>query len=103
MQKKFANEWVTDKGKVYRFDDVHCLLSYTKTNNSKGTAYINDYTGKKEFAKANEMFFVKSSELKAPMGGNVAAFVEKTDADEFVKNNQGTALLWEEVKREMQR
>ena len=100
MQKKFANEWITDKGKVYRFDDVHCLLSFRKTDNSKGNAFINDFTGKKEFAKANEMSFVKSAEIKAPMGGNVAAFVDKADADEFVKSNQGTGLSWKEVEKE---
>lgn len=103
MQKKFANEWVTDKGKVYRFDDVHCLLRFRKTGNSKGAAYINDFAGKKEFAKADEMFFVKAAEIKAPMGGSVAAFADEADADAFEKNNQGTALSWQEVEREMKK
>lgn len=101
MDKKFACEWVTDKNKVYRFDDLHCMVSFRKTNNSKGTAYINDFTNRKELVKATKLFFVKSEELKAPMGGNIAAFVDKAEADAFAKNNQGKSLSWEEVEKEM--
>lgn len=101
IQKEFANEWVTDKGKVFHFDDMHCLLSFRKNDKSKGTAYINDYTEKKELVKASEMFFVKSEELKAPMGGHVAAFADKTAADEFAKNSKGESLSWQQVEDEM--
>lgn len=97
MQKKFANEWVTDKGKVYRFDDLHCLLSFRKTDKSNGTAYINDYTEKQEFVKANDMFFVESKEINAPMGGHIAAFGDKVAAGEFAKNNNGQVLSWQQV------
>lgn len=98
MQKKFANEWVTDKGKVYHFDDVHCLLNFRKTDKSNGTAYINDFTEKKELLTAGDLFFVKSLELNAPMGGHFAAFESKASADDFLKNNKGEILSWQEVE-----
>ena len=99
IQKKFASEWVTDKGKVYHFDDVHCLLSFRKTDKSNGTAYINDFTEKKELLTAGNLFFVKSLELNAPMGGHFAAFESKASADDFLKNNKGEILSWQEVER----
>jgi len=99
MQKKFANEWVTDKGKVYRFDDLHCLLSFRKTNKSNGTAYINDFTEKQEFVKAENLFFVESKAINAPMGGHIAAFTNKAAADEFAKNNNGQVLSWQQVEQ----
>jgi copper chaperone NosL len=101
MQKRFANEWVTDKGKVFRFDDVHCLLSFRKTNESSGTAYINDFTEKMELVKADELFFVKSNELKTPMGGHIAAFTDKATSDEFAKNNAGQTLSWQQVEQDL--
>jgi copper chaperone NosL len=99
MDKKFGSEWVTDKGKIYRFDDVHCLLSFKKNDNSKGTAYITDYTGNKELNKAVDLFYVKSEDLKTPMGGKMAAFVNKGVAEEFVKGNNGQLLLWQQVEK----
>jgi copper chaperone NosL len=94
MQKKFANEWVSDKGKVYRFDDLHCLMNFRKTDKSNGTAYVNDFLEKKELTKASELVFVKSEALKAPMGGDIAAFADKADAEEFLKNNKGEIVDW---------
>jgi len=98
MQKKFANEWVTDKGKIFHFDDLHCLLSFRKTDKSNGTAYINDFTGKKELVKADELFFVESEEINAPMGGHVAAFTEKVSAGNVAKKSNGKTLSWKEVE-----
>lgn len=101
MQKKFANEWVTDKGKVSRFDDVHCLLSFRKTDKSNGAAYVNDFMEKQEFVKATDLYYVKSEELKTPMGGHVAAFIDKTSAEEFAISSKGENLLWQQVGGEL--
>jgi copper chaperone NosL len=98
MEKKFANEWVTAKGKVYRFDDIHCLISFRKTDKSEGTTYINDFAGKKELNKASDLFYVRSEELKTPMNGKVTAFIDKTVAEEFAKKNNGENLSWNEVE-----
>lgn len=103
MEKKFANEWVTDKGKVFHFDDLHCLQSFRKTNESNGTAYINDYNSKKELIKAGEMFYLKSEEFKTPMGGNVAAFIDKASVDVFLRNHAGKSLSWSVVENEMKK
>jgi copper chaperone NosL len=100
MDKKFACEWITDKGKVYKFDDVHCLLSFRKANNNKGTAYINDFTANKEFAKASDLYYVKSDDLKTPMNGNVAAFLNEASQNGFLTNHSGTKLSWSEVEKE---
>ena len=102
MQKKFANEWVTEKGKVFRFDDVHCLLSFRKTDKSSGTAYINDFTEKNDFVKAPTLFYVKSEDLKTPMGGHTAAFADKALAEEFAAKNKGQLLSWQQLEAALQ-
>ncbi|MEJ7830288.1 MAG: nitrous oxide reductase accessory protein NosL, partial [Segetibacter sp.] len=100
MDKRFANEWVTDKSKVLKFDDVHCLVVFLKTNNSKGTAYINDYSGK-GFFKATEMFFVNAQSLKSPMIGNIAAFTNLAAMTKVLSEQSGKKLSWNEVQQEM--
>lgn len=101
MDNKFANEWITDKGKIFKFDDVHCLLSFRKTDKSKGAAFINDYNGKKELINANKLLLVKSDVLKAPMGGHIAAFVDRSSAEEFLKSNAGIVLSWQQLDEEV--
>lgn len=99
MDKKFACEWVTTKGKVFRFDDTHCLLTYTKMSDSKGQAYLNDFSGNAELVKANELFFVNAAAIKAPMGGTIAAFADKHTAESFSQTNNGTIVPWEAVEK----
>jgi copper chaperone NosL len=103
MDKRFANEWVTDKSKVYRFDDVHCLVAFSTTNDSKGTAYINDYTGSKELVKATEMLYVQSPDFKSPMGGNIAAVTNTTAIQQVLIDKSGKQLDWDQVQKEMKK
>ncbi len=103
MDKRFANEWVTEKNKVFRFDDVHCLLAFRIKNGSKGSVYINDYSVSNELVKATDMFFVRAQDLKSPMGGNVAAITNKASAEELLRNHPGRILLWSEVENEMKK
>ena len=51
--------------------------------------------------KANDLFFVNSTVLKAPMGGNVAAFTDQAAAENFAGTNQGTLLSWEAVEKNL--
>jgi len=103
MEKRFTNQWVSDKGKVFRFDDMHCLAEFRKTNTSKGNAYINDYTGAKEFTNATEMFFVYSPNFKSPMGGNIAAFSNEADMQKVLNEQNGKQLNWNEVQQQMKK
>ncbi len=47
---------VTKKGKVYKFDDVHCLLSFTKAKMIEETQvkdiYLADFAGNHSLVKA---------------------------------------------------
>jgi copper chaperone NosL len=103
MDKRFATEWVTDKNKVFRFDDVHCMIYFLKTNHSNGVAYINDYAGNIEFAKASDMHFVQSEHLNSPMGGNVSAFTNHTSMQKIMNEKNGKYLSWQEVQQLMNR
>jgi copper chaperone NosL len=97
MDNKFACEWVTDKGKAFRFDDLFCLKSHISVNDLKGNAYVNDFKGKSELMPAENAVFIKTEQLKSPMGGNVAAFAQKTDAVELLSNHNGQQLSWQQV------
>lgn len=100
VDKKFAAEWVSEKGKVERFDDLKCLLSYTKNNHQAGVAYINDFGGASELIPAHQLFFVESNVIKAPMGGEVAAFKNQAVAKDFADLNNGKQLVWQQIVNE---
>jgi copper chaperone NosL len=97
MDKKFSCEWVTDKGKVFRFDDLFCLKSHITANHLKGNAYVNDFKGRSELMPAENALLIRTENLKSPMGGNLAAFAGKTDAADFLRSNNAEQLSWQQV------
>lgn len=85
--RNFGAEIITNKGKVYKFDDTHCLATFRKENiDSKIVkhVYFVNFLDPHNFIDADHVFLLKSSELHSPMGGNTAAF----DSEEKLKITQ---------------
>lgn len=97
VDKRFAAEWVTDKGKVFRFDDIGCFRNFRKLENAKGAAYLNDYNGKQSLVKAENLYYLFSTKIKAPMGGNTVAFISKEERDSMVSVLAGNPVTWSEI------
>lgn len=82
---KFGGEIVTKKGKVYKFDDAHCIANFlerrgVELSDISKTLFV-DYNGSDKFIEVKDAEFVISSQLKSPMGGNAAAFRNKQAAE----------------------
>ncbi len=100
---RFGAEVITGKGKVFKFDDEHCLKSFLKepaNNKDKfNTVYFVDFSGDHSLVPAKASFFLKSDSLRSPMGGNVAAFANR-DSLQIVENNYpGTEVTWDQLTR----
>jgi copper chaperone NosL len=84
VEPKFGAEIVTKKGKVYKFDDTHCIAVFlerrgVELSNIYKTLFV-PYNGG-EFIEVSSAEFVVSSQLKSPMGGNAAAFKNAAEAE----------------------
>jgi copper chaperone NosL len=100
---RFGSEIVTKKGKIYKFDDAHCMLDFLKTKDIKSSEikniYITNYSGSHRLMDVNNALLLKAEELRSPMGGNLAAFDNKDSQLAVQKKISGTVLLWNELIR----
>lgn len=96
----YAAEWITDKGKVFKFDDIHCLQGYLKDNTAtaQGSAWFMDFAHPGQFIPAEKALLLQSDELKSPMGGNTAAFSSETERDATMQKFGGQPKTWEGIK-----
>ncbi|MBY0436274.1 MAG: nitrous oxide reductase accessory protein NosL, partial [Cyclobacteriaceae bacterium] len=90
------------KGKVYKFDDFNCFLNfyhsgYEETNNFQHRLVV-DYSQPGKLIDATNGFYVKSSAIRSPMDGQVAAFETSEKMNEFKKQWKGIYLGWGEVQ-----
>lgn len=95
---KFAAELITSKGRIYKFDDILCMMKYTKDNKEKTVSsvfYISEFIGDNHFIPAETAVFVKGENIKSPMGGHSAAFSNKDSADTFASKFEAQTTNWE--------
>lgn len=105
MEPKFAGEIINNNGKVFKFDDAHCVAEYLqdgqiKQEDVKMVVFTN-FNQPEDFLQTNNAWFVKSASLKSPMNGNVAAFPDKATAEAEAKSLQGEAGSWEEIMKKL--
>jgi len=100
---QFGGEIITVKGKVYKFDDLHCLMAFLKegsvaTNNIRDIYAVN-FSGSHNLIKADEnLLLYKSDLLHSPMNGNIAAFDNRDSlAVTMNKFKGGMPLNWDEL------
>lgn len=101
VDPKFGGELITKKGKVYKFDDLNCMIRFMKT----GTLAENEISKKvvinsqkvNDFIDVNKAVFFTGDEVRSPMGSNTLAFASQQEAEKFKGQQPGTFLKWEEL------
>lgn len=98
---RFGAEIVTKKGKVFKFDDAHCILSFLQKGDFDRSQvkdiYFRDFSGDHSLIKTNKAFFLESEDLKSPMEGNIAAFSNRDSLDKIMTGYKGKVLNWDEL------
>lgn len=99
MDPKFGAELVTEKGKVFVFDDVNCMLQYMDSVNDEVYKHIlvTDYLNPGVLLDANVAFYLKSDQFKTPMASQIVAFPDYDKMNEFKQKSGGVYLAWGEL------
>lgn len=81
-EKQFAAEIIAVDETVLKFDDIGCLLRYRKAGGDKlqvAAIYFTDYDTR-QWIKADSAVFVRSKNIKTPMGSGILAFADRVKA-----------------------
>ncbi len=104
MDNKFGAELVTKKGKVYKFDDINCMLNYYNAHEEEQVNYAHklviDFTRPGTMIEAANSHYLKAENIKSPMASHIAAFEDYELMKENKKNWNGIYLSWGEVVTE---
>jgi len=98
---RFAAELITQKGRVYKFDDISCMIGYVKENKSAEIKayYVSEYTTDNTLIDIKIAHLVKSEEFRSPMRGNIAAFKDIESLKKTVKKMKSERVIWDDLIR----
>lgn len=96
----YMGELITQKGRVYKFDDMHCMLGYLVANGHTAIKnhYIANYEKSPSFIDATKAFYIIHSSFKSPMGGYTAAFETEAAARSQATKINAAVISWEKVR-----
>jgi copper chaperone NosL len=98
MDKRFAAEIITSKGRAIKFDDFGCLLNWVKDvkfQDKGALIFVADFNNPGgQFLDARHALFIHNDDFKSPMNGNFAATASQTGAEKLNARAHGQILTW---------
>lgn len=100
IDNKHAALAVTEKGKVFHFDAIECLVPFLqmKADTKFRTLLVNDYENPGALLPAEESSFIISRSIPSPMGAFLSAFATKERAQTAIDKYGGDIFTWNELK-----
>lgn len=102
---QFGCEFITDKGRCLKFDDLSCLFHYIGNHempdNEILKIYVHDYQHPGTLIDVKTAGLVLGDDIKSPMNGGVAAFADRRVAEKFAVEHQAVLLdSWTRLKQQ---
>jgi len=98
---RFAAQIETQKGKIFKFDDMRCMVDYANGGKIKKADiknyYVTDFMNKKNILNCKDAFYYASADFKSPMNGNIAAFATQSDVKKVAPTFSGKEMKWSEI------
>ena len=103
VDDQHAAEAVTNKGKVFKFDAIECVVPFVEKEEEQNFAFIlvADYASPGKLTDAKTGTFLISSAIPSPMGAFLSAFEEREKAVLLQQEKGGELFTWEELKRHL--
>lgn len=105
IDPKFGGEVVTKKSKVYKFDDIVCMVRFLQSGALKeeeiAKKVIINFEKENDFLDVNKAIFWVSPELRSPMGSNAAAFSTQQAGANMKGNKEGQLATWDDLYKKV--
>ena len=99
VDKVHAAEFVTKKGKTYKFDATECMVNYfDEFDTSEIELYLTNHFSEPEaLTDATQATFLISKSIPSPMGAFLTAFKNKAEAEKTKAEKGGELYSWTQV------
>ena len=100
-EKRYAAELIDSEGQALKFDDIACMANYIKQKNNNSSivaTFVMDFD-RREWLKAENAFYVRSSDFKTPMNGGIVAFGDQSGAQAAAAKYNGAMLKFADLTK----
>lgn len=101
VDQQHATQYVTKKGKQFKFDSIECMLQDLEDKNTSDISLflVADFGNPGSMIDASTATYLISQEIKSPMGAFLSAFSSDSLAKETLQTNGGDLFTWTTIKQ----
>jgi copper chaperone NosL len=96
-EKRYAAELIDHEGQAFKFDDIGCLTNFIRRGNPQASAYFVMDFDERQWIRAEDAYYIRSSEFTTPMNGGIVAFKNESRARDAADRYQGKIVHLNEV------
>ena len=99
VDQQHAAQYVTDKGKQFKFDAIECVVNELAEKKPDNIALllVADYNSPGQMIPATSAVYLISPAIKSPMGANLSAFSTEQIALSIKADSEGELYSWQEL------
>jgi len=96
---KCCAEAITDKGRVFKFDDIMCMKNYCDDNKQMKIAafYVHDFATGTQLIPVEKAVFISGGLVSSPMNGGIIAFASYTEAEKSATALNANPISWQTI------
>lgn len=107
VDKSHSAQYVTKKGKQYKFDAIECLVREIADPEIKVSnlahILVADYSNPGNMIPASEATYIICKKIKSPMGAYLSAFSNKAEAQKTIDDLGGNLYDWTSIQAKFQK
>ena len=89
---------LNNKGKVFKYDAVECMLREKELDEKYKYILVNNYLEPSVFINASDAAYLITEAIPSPMGANLSALPSEIEAESVLGGKSGEIFNWEEIK-----
>lgn len=106
VDERFGSEYVSEKGKVFKFDSIECLLAYHIDNEGetagKSNSWVSTVDSPGKLMPFSEVAVFHSKNIRSPMAVGLVAYADRAQASGTSMEDAAEELSWESAMKIVQ-
>ncbi len=103
VDTQHAAQFVTTKGKAYKFDAIECMVNQLKVWDGPEIklTLVSDYSNQTELIDAKNATYLISESIPSPMGAFLSSFEMRENAERIKSESGGEILTWKQLQSKL--
>ncbi len=107
VDKSHAAQYVSEKGKQFKFDAIECLIREISDpaieKASLAHILVTDYNNPGKLIPVKEATFIICKKIKSPMGAYLSAFSTDAEAQKVIDEMGGEKYTWASIQSKFEK